>query len=222
MASSFQFKSSLLYLNPFSLRYYDFFAGLLNRIAWRCPQERLRADYHHYVGPNHLEVGAKTGKMLDQLNRDTRSLRLSLIDLNLWSLKAAKKRLARYTPNVYQLNIFADDTPIAERFDSIALNRVLQNIPQGFYAKGILFYHLQKLLKPHGVLFGSTVVAKGCQHNLLSLAFLKIFNMIGLLQNREDSVLELEKALKAYFRDVKIDVVGSTVLFSAQHSRMSS
>ncbi len=211
-----QFKSPLLYLNPLSLPYYDFFATLINALAWRCPQEVLKDDYRRFVGANHLEIGARTGKMLDQLNKPAGSFRLSLIDLNLCSLRATKKRLARYTPNVFQINIFDELNPIEERFDSIAINRVLQSIPQGFYTKGIVFYHLKKLLKKNGVLFGSTVVSKGCQHNLLSYTLNQCCNWIGLYKNRHDSVLELEKSLKAYFRDVRIEVHGSTVLFSAR------
>src|SRR5690606_6503794 len=123
---------------------------------------------------------------------------LTLVDLNLWSLRATKNRLARYTPNVFQLNIFDDHTPIPELFDSISVNRVLHCIPQGFYTKGILFFHLKKLLKKNGVLFGSTVVNKGCNHNLFSYSINTLFNWMGLLKNKNDSVAELEKALKAY------------------------
>lgn len=216
MAASIQFKTPALLLNPLSIKYYDFLATVMNTLAWRCPQEILKDDYRRYVGNNHLEVGAKTGKMLDQLNKPVGSFRLTLVDLNLWSLRATKKRLTRYTPNVFQLNIFDDHTPIPELFDSISVNRVLHCIPQGFYTKGILFYHLKKLLKKNGVLFGSTVVSKGCNHNIFSYSINKLFNWVGLLKNKNDSVAELEKALKAYFREVHIEVHGSTAIFSAR------
>lgn len=216
MAATIQFKTPALCLNPLSIKYYDFLATVINKLAWRCPQEILKDDYRRYVGNNHLEVGAKTGKMLDHLNKPVGSFRLTLVDLNLWSLRATKKRLARYTPNVFQLNIFDDHTPIPELFDSISVNRVLHCIPQGFYTKGILFYHLKKLLKKNGVLFGSTVVNKGCNHNIFSYSINALFNWIGLLKNKNDSVAELEKALKAYFREVHIEVHGSTAIFSAR------
>lgn len=216
MTATIKFKTPLLSLNPLSVRYYDFLASVINTVAWRCPLDILKDDYRRFVGSNHLEVGAKTGKMLDQLDKPVGSFRLSLVDLNLWSLKIAKERLARYTPNVFQLNIFDEHTPIPERFDSIAVNRVLHCIPGGFYTKGILFYHLKKLLNKNGVLFGSTIVSKGCNHNIFSYCINKILNWTGILKNRHDSVAELEKALKAYFRDVHIEVHGSNAIFSAR------
>lgn len=216
MASAIQFKTPLLYLNPLSFKYYDFLAAIINKIAWRCPQEILKDDYRRYVGANHLEVGAKTGKMLNELNKPVGSFRLSLVDLNLSSLKGSKKRLERYTPNVFQWNIFESESRIPEKFDSIAINRVLHCIPQGFYAKGILFFHLKNMLNKNGVLFGSTIVNKGCEHNIFSWLGSKIFNWIGLLNNKNDSVAELEKALRVYFRNVQIEVHGTTAIFSAR------
>jgi len=216
MTVAIKFKTPLLYLNPLSFKYYDLAAALVNKLAWRCPQEVLKDDYRRYVGDNHLEVGAKTGKMLDQLDKPAGSFRLSLVDLNLPSLKGSKKRLARYTPNIFQLNVFNSEQTIPEKYDSIAINRVMHGIPNGFYAKGILFYHMKKMLKNNGVLFGSTIVNKGCEHNIFSFCLNKLCNLIGLLRNKHDSVADLEKALRAYFRHVKIEVYGSTAIFSAR------
>lgn len=216
MTATIKFKTPLLSFNPLNRRYYDFFAAVMNALAWRCPQAVLKDDYRRFVGKNHLEVGAKTGKMLDQLDKPVGSFRLTLIDLNMWSLRAARKRLTRYTPNVFQLNIFDEHTPIPERFDSIAVNRVLHYIPGGFYTKGILFYHLKRLLNKNGVLFGSTIVSRGCNHNIFSWTINKLLNLTGILKNKNDSVAELEKALKVYFRDVHIEVHGSTAIFSAR------
>lgn len=211
-----KYKTSLLFLNPLSFKIYDPFAAMINKLAWRCPEESIKDNYRKFVGKNHLEVGAKTGKMLDLLNKPVGELRLSLVDLNLPSLKASKLRLERYTPNLYQLNAFDADSLITEKFDSIGVNRILQCIPTGFYSKGILFYHLKQVLKPGGVLFGSTVVNKGGNHNVFSYCTNKIFNLIGLFHNKNDSVAELEKALKAYFREVSIEVHGTTAIFHAR------
>lgn len=215
MSTAISFKTPFFCLNPLSFKYYDFLASVINFLAWRCPQEILQNEYRKFVGQNHLELGAKTGKMLNQLDRPVGSLRLSLMDLNLFSLKRTRNRLARYTPNVFQLNIFEGHS-LPEKFDSISVNRVLHCIPRGFYEKGILFYHLKNLLKDDGVVFGSTIVSKGCDHNILSLMANRLFNFIGLLKNRHDSVAELETALKAYFREVHIEVHGSTAVFSAR------
>src|SRR5690606_33958022 len=107
-----------------------------------------------------------------------------------------KSRLARYHPNVFQCNYLEPLTFIGERFDSICINHMLHCIPRGFHTKGIVFYHLKRLLKNDGVLFGSTVVSKGVNQNLLSYPLNRLFNLIGFYNNTDDSVIELERALK--------------------------
>ena len=216
MDIALQFKISQLFFNSVSLSVCDPLLYVINRYTWRCSEEKLRDHYRANIGMNHLEIGPGTGKMLDTLNLPTTGIRLSLLDLGLSCLRRSKRRLERYHPNIYQCNILEPINHISERFDSICVNHLMHRIPQGFHTKGIIFYHLKRLLKTDGVLFGSTVVSKGANQNLLSFCINWLFNMIGLYNNHDDSVIELERALKTYYRDVSIKVGGSTVLFSAR------
>lgn len=219
MDSTLQLKISQLFINPVSLGIYDPLFYALNKYTWRCPNQKIIAHYRNNIGNNHLEVSPSTGKLLDSLNIPTANLRLSLLDSNRACLRKSKIRLARYTPNIFQCSILEPLNMIGERFDSICVNHILHCIPRGFHTKGIVFYHLKRLLKSDGVLFGSTVVSKGVNQNLLSYPLNRLLNLIGFYNNTDDSVIELDRALKTYFRDVSIQVQGSTVLFSARRAK---
>lgn len=219
MDIALQLKISQLFFNPFSLKFYDPTQSCINKYTWRCPDEKILEHYLTNTGLNHLEIGPGTGKMLDALNKPSTEIRVSLLDLNRSCLNKSKLRLQRYNPNIYQCNIMEPIHHISEHFDSICLNHLLHRIPQGFHTKGIIFYHLKRLLTPEGVLYGSTVVTKGANQNILSYLTNRLFNLIGLYNNGDDSVLELERALKTYYRDVIITVHGTTALFSARRAK---
>ncbi len=219
MDRALQLKISQLFINPVSLGFYDPAFYLVNKYTWRCSNEKIRNHYRRHLGFNHLEISPGTGKMLDLLNIPATNLRLSLLDINMACLRKSKTRLGRYNPNVFQCNYLEPLTLISERFDSICINHMLHCVPRGFHTKGIVFYHLKRLLKADGTLFGSTVVSKGVNQNLLSYPLNRLLNMIGLYNNNDDSVIELERALKTYFRDVSMEVHGTTVLFAARDAK---
>lgn len=219
MNSALQLKISQLFINPVSLGFYDPVLYLVNKYTWRCPNEKIRNHYRKHIGFCHLEISPGTGKMLDLLDIPATDLRLSLLDINKACLRKSKERLARYNPNVFQCSYLEPFHLISERFDSICVNHMLHCVPRGFHTKGIIFYHLKRLLKKDGVLFGSTVVSRGVHQNLLSYPLNRLLNLIGLYNNIDDSVIELERALKTYFRDVSLEVRGTTVLFAAREAK---
>lgn len=219
MDSALQLKISQLFINPISLGFYDPVVYAVNKYTWRCSNQKILAHYRNNIGKNHLEVSPGTGKLLDSLNIPSTNLRLSLLDSNRACLKKSKIRLGRYTPNVFQCSVLEPLNMIGERFDSICVNHILHCIPRGFHTKGIVFYHLNRLLNSDGVLFGSTVVSKGVNQNLLSYPLNRLLNLIGFYNNTDDSVIELDRALKTYFREVSIQVEGTTVLFAARRPK---
>jgi hypothetical protein len=95
---------------PFMLSIYDVLVhGLSNRLAWRCPTRRLLDLYRANLSANHLEVGVGTGFFLDRTGAP-RLNRLVLFDIKYHCLERAARRLARFQPALYQVNLLAPIT----------------------------------------------------------------------------------------------------------------
>ncbi len=66
--------------------------------------------------------------------------------------------MLRYSPCVYQHNVF-DVIDINEpNFDSISMNYLLHCLPGTIADKMVVFDHLYSLLNPGGVIFGHTII----------------------------------------------------------------
>jgi ubiquinone/menaquinone biosynthesis C-methylase UbiE len=92
---------------PFMLSIYDLLVhGLSNHLAWRCPTRRLTELYRSNLSANHLEAGVGTGYFLGQAG-DERLGRLVLLDINRHCLERAGRRLARFKPALYEVNLLA-------------------------------------------------------------------------------------------------------------------
>jgi hypothetical protein len=90
---------------PFMLAFYDMLVHVVsNRIAWRCPRQRLLQLYN--LSANHLEAGAGTGFSLDKTG-DGRLDRLVLLDINRHCLDRSARRLVRFAPERYKVNLLA-------------------------------------------------------------------------------------------------------------------
>ena len=75
------------------------------------------------------------------------------------------------------------------------------------------------MLTPEGVLFGGTVLGTDGSHTPQARAFLWAANKKGDFYNLGDTVDGLREILGASFRDVEIEVSGSSALFSATAPR---
>lgn len=203
--------------NPVVLAMYDAMVlGLANKYAWRCPNEVLLDWYQAHISPNHLEVGVGTGYHLDHC-RFAGAARIVLADLNGNALRKTARRIERYRPNAYELNVLAPFELPEAPFDSIAMNYVLHCLPgQKIPAKAVAFDHVLRFLKPGGVLFGATILALGVELNALARALLAFFNRLGVINNAGDSLAALECSLKNRFSRVEVRVVGSVALFSGR------
>jgi Methyltransferase domain len=205
------------YFNRFTLLFYDFILyGFISKHAWGCPTKTLDAHYASHITANHLDVGVGTGYLLDRVTFPSATPRLALMDLSKSCLTKTLTRLARYKPESYGQNILEPITLDIKKFDSICINSVMHCIPGSFKEKGIAFHHLKSLLNDGGVLFGTTVLAKGINKNGLSTIFMKLFNKLGVFINNDDSLSDLTEALQRYFQHVDISVEGSTAIFSAR------
>ena len=212
-----QLVKSQKYFNRVTLFFYDVILyGFISKHGWGCSPKTLDAHYASHITGNHLDVGVGTGYLLDRVSFPGATPRLALMDLSLSCLTKTLTRLARYKPESYGQNILKPITMDIYKFDSVGVNSVMHCIPGSFKEKGIAFRHLKSLLNENGVLFGTTVLSKGVNKNWLSKIFMKFFNRLGVFINNDDSLNDLTEALRKYFQQVDITVVGSTAIFSAR------
>ena len=109
--------------------------------------------------------------------------------------------------------------------DSVALNFVLHCTEGslGPRSKGASFQNLKRLLKPNGVLFGSTIL--NSPHNCFGRALMRRFNepmspdvpMSGIFSNTGDRLSDLREALGTAFEATQVRVVGATAFFAASN-----
>jgi len=202
-----------------TLRLYDLYVLRLScRLAWRCPASALLAQYDAHVGASHLDVGVGSGYFLDHCRFPVPRPEIVLLDLNDASLAFAARRIARLEPRTCRADVL-EPLALTERFDSVGLGFLLHCLPGDMAGKGRALGHLAAVLKPEGVLFGSTVLAADVRHNRLGAALVDVYNRKGIFSNRGDSLAGLRAALDASFTDVSITMRGAVALFSARRPR---
>jgi SAM-dependent methyltransferase len=190
--------------------------GVSNRLAWGCPADRLLTHYRENVTANHLDVGVGTGFFLDRVTFPSRTPRVGLLDANVGCLADASGRLERYSPLIYSADLLAPiDLPVRQ-FDSIGINYVLHCLPGPMDRKAVAFDHLLPLLRPGGVLFGATLLARRPHLAPQTRFLMNLYNAMGIFGNGQDGEEELRAALSERFLDVKVEVRGAAALFSAR------
>jgi len=190
--------------------------GFSNSVVWRCPTRLILDHYNAHVSDRHLDVGVGTGYFLDHCIFPARDPALTLMDLNPHSLTMATRRVRRYHPTSLLADVTILARPRTASFDSIGINYLLHCLPGPMSDKGAAIGHLATLLKPGGVLFGTTILGQGAQHGRLARAFLRIYNQRGVFGNTDDSVQGLTDALAPHFSMVSVYVVGSVAFFAAR------
>lgn len=200
-----------------TLSIYDFVVlGVSNRFIWKCPTKELEQLYNQHVTSNHLDVGAGTGYFLDKANFPSNSPNIALMDLNANTLEFASRTIDRYKPKTYRRNVLEPITVDGECFDSIGLNYLLHCLPGTMESKSVVFDHIKPLLKPNGVVFGSTLVQGDVHRSGVAKRLMKVYNKKGIFSNEQDSVKALTYELKRRFKDVSVKVVGCAAIFSAR------
>lgn len=205
---------------PRMLAWYDWFVLFVScRFVWRCPSGVFVDLYNRHITGNHLEVGVGTGYLLDKCRFPVPRPRLVLGDLNVNCLRAAAERLVRYEPQQIEVNVFEPVTTAGPPFDSIGLNFVLHCVPGAFPAKVPAFHNLAAVLNREGVLFGSTILAEGVSHSLLSRRLMAQYNRMRIFANAGDTLEGLNEGLRGAFEDVELTTRGSVALFVARRPR---
>jgi len=200
---------------PFMLSVYDVLVhGVSNRLAWRCPTRRLLELYRANLSANHLEAGVGTGFFLDRTGA-SRLSRLVLVDINRHCLERAGRRLARFKPALYQVNLLAPIKLDVAPFASVGLTYVLHCLPGRMSERLKAVDHLRPLMSEGAVLFGATILGRAIAPNRAARALLSLYNAKGVFNNREDDIASLSEGLRQRFDQVEIETEGCVALFRA-------
>lgn len=203
--------------NPFSLFIYDFLVlGISNHFIWQCPTKQILELYNQNITPNHLDVGVGTGYFLDKCNFSSPQVRLGLMDLNINSLKAAAKRVARYTPEVYEHDVYQPIDIEIESFDSIGMNYLLHCLPGNMMTKAEVFKNLNQVLNAGGKIFGSTLLQGGVERSTLAKKLMGYYNAKKIFTNVDDDLDTLEKILGDHYPEHSVSISGCVALFWAR------
>ena len=202
------------------LRYlYDFFVTYISSTyIWRCPTISTQLPFFQsHVSANHLDIGVGSGYYLAkaQLPKDST---ITLCDLNSNSLATARKRIPRVKTVCMQHDVFGP-LPTREKFGSISLMYLIHCLPGPPERKAAIFGHLKGNLREDGVLFGTTVLGKGVEHNWAGRTLLGLYNRRGIFGNMDDSADVFLRELKIHFEDVDARVEGRVLLFEARGPR---
>lgn len=188
-----------------------------NRVVWRCPKHIQLAHYQHHASNHHLDIGVGTGYYLKH-NQWPKSTRLALMDINLDCLKAAKRATARLLPKVHHADVFKAQPQLAAEFDSISIHYLLHCLPGNIQTKSVALENIIDMLKPQGVLFGTTILSDEHLQTPMSRRLAKFYNQKNIFSNRYDTETSLGIVLRKYLEHVEIKVVGCVALFKGYKS----
>ncbi len=200
---------------PAMLSIYDLLVhGVSNHVAWRCPTRRITELYRANLSANHLEAGVGTGYFLDK-TADARVTRLVLLDVNRHCLERAARRLARFKPELHQVDLLGPVKLGLAPFMSVGLTYVLHCLPGRMREKLVAIDHLRPLFGKGAVLFGATILGRGIAPNRAARALLDLYNAKGVFNNREDDLATLRDGLRQRFDEIEIESEGCVALFRA-------
>ena len=204
--------------NPLLLAIYDVWVGkFMARVVWKTPIPPGVERYRRHLGSRHLDVGPGTGYFIEKAAPPA-GTEITLLDPNPHVLKHVSRRLASMAPATVEADVMKP-LPVDGPFDSAALSFVLHCLRGPMTNKATAVRNIADVLTSDGVLFGGTVLGNEASHTRPARAFLWAFNKRGDFDNLEDTVDGLHGMLGASFRDVEIEVTGSSALFSATGSR---
>lgn len=204
--------------SPLVLKVYDWWVlGISNRYAWECSTRRvLLPFFRQHVGHRHLDVGVGTGFYLARAGLPPMS-RLTLLDLNPGSLRAAQRRVMRSSTQIVRHDVM-NPLPgrVGKNMDSISLFYLLHCLPGTMADKSQVFGHLKAHLAPDGVLYGATILGDTAGHNGFGRKLMALYNRKGIFGNQRDTRDGLALALQQHFAQVDIHVEGRVALFEAR------
>lgn len=200
------------------LAIYDpFVLGFMTRAVWKSPMAPFVEMYRTYIGPRHLDVGPGTGYFLEKAAPEPET-QVTLLDPNPTVLAHCSRRLASLNVTTVEADVMKP-LPVEGPFDSAALSFVLHCLPGPQSNKALAVRNVAAALASDATLFGGTVLGLTERHAPQARAMLRVFNRQGAFDNRGDTAEGLRAILAESFKEVSIDVVGSTALFTASRRR---
>ncbi len=201
---------------PLTLKAYDSVVlGVSNRFLWRCPTSELEAMYDRNVSDAHLDIGVGTGYFLDRAKWPTRDPKITLVDLNNHSLRAAAHRIARYAPTIVVSDIF-EPLPMNAKFRSIGINYLLHCLPGRMAEKApIVFDNLLNVAADGASFFGATILQGDAPRSPAAQSLMNFYNRKGIFSIDGDTLQDLDRALIDRFQNVQIKQLGSVAVFEA-------
>ncbi|MBQ0819953.1 class I SAM-dependent methyltransferase [Microvirga sp. HBU67558] len=202
---------------PRMLDVYDLVVlGLSSPLIWKCPPQRLLDRYNDHVSDRHLEIGVGTGWFLDHCQFPSGQPQITLLDLNLTCLARTASRIRRYDPKCVCANVLEPFQLETGPFTSIGINYVLHCLPGSMEQKAVVFDHIRPFLAPGGVVFGSTLLARGIQRSRMARVLMGFYNSKEIFSNEQDCAEDLRRELAARFEQVRVETIGCAALFAAR------
>lgn len=198
------------------LKTYDpWVLGFMAPRVWKMGAKPGLDLYRKHIGRRHLDVGPGTGFFIVETNPPAKT-ELTLLDANPNVLAYCAERLTAWQPVTVEANVLKP-LPVDGPFDSAALAHVIHCLPGPMSDKAAAIRHIASVLTDDGVLFGGTVLGLSADHSLAARLFLRMANLQGGFDNRDDDVEGLRTILQASFEEVDIDVpTGSVAYFTAR------
>lgn len=201
------------------LKIYDrWVLGFSNHYAWKCPTNAVVLPFfQQYLSANHLDVGVGSGYYLAH-SSDKQGQKVTLLDLNENSLRAAATRIAHLQPSLVRDDVLQPSGALGDRrFDSISLFYLLHCLPGDMADKGrTVLSTLVPHLTPGGVLYGATILGDEAKHNWIGRRLMALYNRKGIFGNRHDTQASLQSVLTERFAKVAVWQVGKVALFRAE------
>lgn len=202
-----------------TLNRYDKVLYVNSRFFWGCHKREITSNYQAVVrdSSRHLEIGVGTGYCPANSQFAVPDPEITLVDLNPQTLEFAARRLAPLRTRRIQANALEPLTEagVPERsFDSVAVNLLLHCIPGDISAKEAVLANAVTAARPGGRIVGATVLAKGVHVSLAGRWLMRRKNAKGIFHNLDDSLADLDAALRRHCAEYHLKVRGAMALFS--------
>lgn len=185
-------------------------------LFWRCPVRAIRELYDDSVGAKHLEIGAGSGYFPARARYPVARPEITLVDRNTGPLDYAGRRLARWRPTRVRADVLKP-LPLAEgNFDSVALSLVLHCLPGDIRTKGEVLGRAAEVVRPGGVVFGSTILTSGVPMSRPARLLNRALNARGVFHNERDDLDDLREQLDRRFAEHTLTVHGCVALYRAR------
>jgi SAM-dependent methyltransferase len=199
------------YTRRFLKAYDPFVVGFMVPRVWKMSPAPGLALYREHMGARHLDVGPGTGYFIAEANPPT-GAEITLVDPNPAVLQHCAQRLAAWEPTIVEANVLRP-LPVEGPFDSAALAHVIHCLPGPMPKKATAVEHIAAVLADDGVLFGGTVLGVSAGHTLAARTFLRIANLQGGFDNRDDDVEGVRAILEASFHEVEIELPSPSMAY---------